>query len=233
MQATLSKLASAGDVLPPAVQRRRPDEAAVDRPVDAAVRPARLDQVPRGRRRSTAASGAATSATATPAVREQHPGDPGSARQLGAAAAAAQRSGLFGPGCLSGNQESALSTARLRVARAGFVSLFAGASTRGAGRDSPDDPPEASPPSLPAAFCSPCRSRSSRSPSPCSGSPREEHDLERRGAAHVALLGRRRGHRLEALERVPLGTAVLVDRHRGGEATDSRRRAASSASSSR
>ena len=42
---------------------------------------------------------------------------------------------------------------------------------------------------------------------------RIENDLERRSTAHVALLGHGRSHRLEALKRVPVRAAVLVDRH--------------------
>src|SRR5205085_2785802 len=42
---------------------------------------------------------------------------------------------------------------------------------------------------------------------------RVEDELERRGLADVAAVGRRRGHRLEALEDVAVRAAILVDRH--------------------
>ncbi len=48
---------------------------------------------------------------------------------------------------------------------------------------------------------------------------RVEHELDGTRLADVARLGRGRRHRLETLEEMPLGTAVLVDRHRPGKAT--------------
>ena len=191
----------------------------VDRPLDVATSSSSAGSSSEPARRSTAGSAASDLGDGfITGRRGEHRRDPDGARQLGAAAAAARRSGPVRPRLRrpatprSGSDESAARRSRLRL-RLRLRST-----------------------------ATPCRSRSSRSRRRLAEEPpaspillrgralavigrvearalvvdrhRVEDELQRRCAAHLARLRRRRGHRLEALERVAFGAAVLVDRHR-------------------
>src|SRR5579884_938108 len=196
------------DVPPAAVQRQRPDEAARDGPFHLAAAAARLGEVPCGLRPPLPARRARLRRRLHHARPGQHRGDPGGARPLGAAAAGARLGSLrarlrhwqpeLREGLVARGRSRGLRLGRLGVALRGLGLRLAAARVAFLRRR------------LALAVVGRVEARAL-----VVDRDRVEHELDRRHVADVAALGRGRRHRLEALERMPVRAAVLVNRHSG------------------